>query len=438
MNTTVLPSHSSECEAAALGCVLLDPSCADELLAKASEDWFYDLRYRNIFKRVEHLRERGRPIDSIALLQAGPAEEVGGVAMLSSLPEQVPTTLNLTHYLSVLRAKAERRRLLRASEEIRYHASSAADDDTALESAGQVLAGLQSATASGGEVTAREALASAIDEMERALERGGGSGIPTGFHAYDRMTGGLHAGEMAVLAARPSMGKTALAMNIVEHICLGKGLPVGVLSLEMTATSLMLRMLAGKAGVDLSRIRDGSIIAADQSKIANAAVQFNRAKLVIDDTPGLSISQLRGYARRMKARHGIKLLVIDYLQLMHAKAESRTQEITQISGAVKATAKELGVPVLILSQLSREVEKQERSPRLSDLRESGAIEQDADVVMMLHRPEQGNHRLVQLIVAKQRNGPTGSVELEWDAATTRFTNPDYFPNTSHSAPDEMD
>ena len=261
------------------------------------------------------------------------------------------------------------------------------------------------------------------------------TGIATGFVDFDKMTSGLHGGEMIVIAARPSMGKTSLAMNIVEHAVLEEKVPVGVFSLEMTAESLVLRMLCSRSRVNMRNIRDGFLAERDFPKLTGAAGKMANAPLYIDDTAGLSILQLRAKARRMYQQYGIKMIVIDYLQLLNASSsriENRQQEIAQISNGIKALAKELSVPVIVLSQLNREMEKDKnRKPRLSDLRESGAIEQDADLVALLYKPEaekedddggapESDAVPVNLLIAKQRNGPTGDVHLTFFKSFTRF------------------
>jgi len=260
------------------------------------------------------------------------------------------------------------------------------------------------------------------------------TGISTGFPDLDKMTSGFHGGEMIVIAARPSMGKTSLAMNIAEHATVDDRLPVGVFSLEMTAESLVLRMLCSRSRVNLRSIRDGFLAERDFPKLTGSAGKLAGAPLFIDDTPGLSILQLRAKARRMVQQYGIKLFVIDYLQLLHStsrRAENRQQEIADISSGIKALAKELNVPLIVLSQLNRDLEKEKgRPPRLSDLRESGAIEQDADLVGLLYKPKSGDEDdglaqeqdavPVNLLIAKQRNGPTGEVSLTFLKAYTRF------------------
>jgi replicative DNA helicase len=276
----------------------------------------------------------------------------------------------------------------------------------------------------------------AINTIEDYHQRQGMlTGVGSGFVDFDKMTSGMHGGEMIVIAARPSMGKTSLAMNIVEHVVLEEKLPVGVFSLEMTAESLVLRMLCSRARVNMRNIRDGFLAERDFPKLTGAAGKMANAPLYIDDTAGLSILQLRAKARRMHQQYGIKMVVIDYLQLLNcgnSRVESRQQEVAQISNGVKSLAKELNVPVIVLSQLNRELEKDKsRKPRLSDLRESGAIEQDADLIALLYKPEEGKEDdetppqdqeaiPVNLLIAKQRNGPTGDVHLTFFKGYTRF------------------
>ncbi len=291
--------------------------------------------------------------------------------------------------------------------------------------------------AQGSVVTTKELVGKAIGTIENFFSRKGNlSGIATGFADLDRMTDGLHPAEMIVIAARPSMGKTSLAMNIVEHVALEEKLPVGVFSLEMSAESLVLRMMCSLARVNLRSIRDGFMSESDFPKLTSAAGKLANSKLFIDDTAGLSILQLRARARRLSQQHGIKLFVIDYLQLLHSTGrrsqDNRQQEIADISSGIKALAKELKVPVIVLSQLNRELEKDKsRKPRMSDLRESGSIEQDADLVGLLYKPnagddeeaavvEEGDGVAVNLLIAKQRNGPTGDVNLTFLKPYTRF------------------
>jgi replicative DNA helicase len=288
---------------------------------------------------------------------------------------------------------------------------------------------------SGASASMRDLVHKAISTIEEYHKNQGMlTGIGTGFVDFDKMTTGLHEGEMIVIAARPSVGKTSLAMNIAEHVALEQKIPTGVFSLEMTADQLVLRMLCSRSRVNLRNIRDGFLAERDFPKLTGAAGKLAAAPLVIDDSSGLSILQLRAKARRMKQQHGIKLFVIDYLQLLNStsrRAENRQQEISEISGGIKALAKELSVPIIVLSQLNRELEKRgdDAVPRLSDLRESGAIEQDADMVGLLYKTKEEDENSgeadqdaipVRLLIAKQRNGPTGEVRLTFLKSYTRF------------------
>jgi replicative DNA helicase len=286
--------------------------------------------------------------------------------------------------------------------------------------------------------TIKELVKKAISTIEDFHQRQGMlTGVGTGFTDFDKMTTGLHGGEMIVFAARPSMGKTSLAMNIAEHVAIDERLPVGVFSLEMTSDSLVLRMLCSRSRVNMRNVRDGFLAERDFPKLTGAAGKLANSPLFIDDSSGLSILQLRAKARRMHQQYGIKLFVIDYLQLLHStarRAENRQQEIADISSGIKSLAKELNVPIIVLSQLNRELEREKnRKPRLSDLRESGAIEQDADVVGLLYKPSSGDDEeggggggseeeavAVNLLIAKQRNGPTGDVNLTFLKPFTRF------------------
>jgi replicative DNA helicase len=306
--------------------------------------------------------------------------------------------------------------------------------DVLLDEVERDILRISEARAGGDSTKIKDLVKKAISTIEDYHQRQGMlTGVGTGFVDLDKMTSGLHGGEMIVVAARPSMGKTSLAMNIAEHVAIEEKLPVGVFSLEMNSDSLVLRMLCSRSRVNLRSVREGFLAERDFPKLTNAAGKLSGAPLFIDDTSGLSILQLRAKARRMAQQYGIKLFVIDYLQLLHStarRAENRQQEIADISNGIKSLAKELDVPVIVLSQLNRELEKdKDRKPRLSDLRESGAIEQDADVVGLLYKPSRDEEDggdgepdalPVNLLIAKQRNGPTGDVHLTFLKSYTRF------------------
>jgi replicative DNA helicase len=440
-----LPPHSLEAEQGVLGCLLLDPNtCVPIAIGKfkAGKEVFYDLRHQTIYEQLVEMGEAKQAIDLITVQQRlkdkNVLEAVGGLAYLSQLQDAVPSAANLEYYAEIVREKRLLRRMLQTCTGVisRIYESEGDVDVFMDEVESEVLrTGEERVEATDKGIV--DLVHSAITTIEHYHSRQGElTGLSTGFRDFDKMTTGLHPGEMVVLAARPSMGKTSLAMNIAEHIVLEEQQAVGVFSLEMTAESLVLRMLCSRARVNLRNIREGFMAERDFPKLTAAAGKLAKAPLYIDDTSGLSILQLRAKARRMWQQHQIKLFVVDYLQLLNSTArrtdQNRQQEIADISSGIKALAKELSVPVIVLSQLNREMEKDKnRKPRLSDLRESGAIEQDADLVGLLYKPnagdddesggaEEADGLPVNLLIAKQRNGPTGDVPLTFLKGFTRF------------------
>jgi replicative DNA helicase len=438
-----LPPHSTEAEQGVLGCVLLSPpDCVGQCIEqfKAGSEVFYDLRHRTIYELLVEMYERKDAIDVITVQQAlkdrQQLEAVGGLAYLASLPDAVPSAANLAYYLEIVREKYVLRRMIGTCTDVVSRAyEHQGEVDELLDEVERDILRISGERVSADSPDIKNLVHRAIHIIEDYHQRQGKlGGLATGFIDLDKMTDGLHAGEMIVIAARPSMGKTSLAMNLVEHVVTQVRLPVGLFSLEMTAESLVMRMMSSLARVNTRNIRDGFLSERDFARLTTAAGQLAKAPLFIDDSSSLSILQLRAKARRMAQQHGIKLFVIDYLQLLHStarRAENRQQEIADISNGIKALAKELKVPVLVLSQLNRELEKDKsRKPRLSDLRESGAIEQDADVVGLLYKPNSGDDDEaaspeadgipVNLLIAKQRNGPTGDVNLTFLKSYTRF------------------
>ena len=443
-----LPPHSPEAEQGVLGCVLLSPNdCLGECLSKlkSGTDVFYDLRHQTIFDTLAEMYDARVAIDLITVSQRlkdkQMLDQVGGLSYLMTLPNAVPSAANLIYYLEIVREKHTLRKMIQTCNGVvaRVYDHDGAVDELLDEVERDVLR-LSEDRVEQSSATMKELVNKAISTIETFhSHKGMPTGLPTGFRDFDKMTDGLHGGEMIVIAARPSMGKTSLAMNIAENIAVEQKLPVGVFSLEMTADSLVLRMLCSRARVNLRSIREGFLAERDFPKLTNAAARLSASPLLIDDTPGLSILQLRAKARRMWQQHGVRLFVIDYLQLLHStsrRADNRQQEIADISNGVKALAKELRVPVIVLSQLNRELEKRDAGskPKLSDLRESGSIEQDADLVGLLYKPskpssgededaaaaENQDSVQVNLYIAKQRNGPTGDVEFTFFRSHTRF------------------
>src|SRR5580658_880681 len=394
-----LPPHSIEAEQGVLGCVLLSPQdCMGECIEKlkSGHEIFYDLRHQTLFQTLSEMYDEKQAIDLITLQQrlknSQKIEGVGGLGYISSLSDAVPSAANLQYYLEIVLEKYLLRKMVQTCTEIvgRVFDYEGAVD-ALLDEVERDILKISEDRVSGASLTIKELVNRAITKIEEFHQNQGMlTGVATGYVDFDKMTTGLHGGEMIVVAARPSVGKTSLAMNIAEHVALDLKAPVGVFSLEMTADQLILRMLCSRSRVNLRDIRDGFLAERDFPKLTGAAGKMAGSPLFIDDSAGLSILQMRAKARRMWQQYGIKLFVIDYLQLLHStsrRAENRQQEISEISGGIKALAKELNVPIIVLSQLNRELEKRgpgER-PRMSDLRESGSIEQDADLVGLLYR-----------------------------------------------------
>ena len=441
-----LPPHSIEAEQGVLGCIMLSPNdCLGICLEKFKKgvEVFYDLRHQVIFDTLVEMYDGKKAIDLITLQEnlklKNQLEAIGGIPYLSALSDAVPSAANLDYYIEIVREKYVLRKMIQTCTGVvgRVYEHEGKVDGLLDEVERDILQ-IAEDRIENTSVKMKDLVHRAINTIEDYHTRQGAlTGIGTGFVDFDKMTSGLHGGEMIVIAARPSMGKTSLAMNIVEHVVLEEKQPVGVFSLEMTADSLVLRMLCSRARVNLRNIREGFLAERDFPKLTGAAGKLAQAPLYIDDTAGLSILQLRAKARRMYQQYGVKMIVIDYLQLCNAsssRVENRQQEVAMISNGVKALAKELNVPVIVLSQLNRELEKDKsRKPRLSDLRESGAIEQDADLIALLYKPDEGKEDEdappqdqeaipVNLLIAKQRNGPTGDVHLTFFKGYTRFEN----------------
>ncbi|HLZ54733.1 MAG TPA: replicative DNA helicase [Verrucomicrobiae bacterium] len=441
-----LPPHALDMEQGVLGCQLLSPNdCVGEVIEKLKGigvEAHYDLRHQTIQTELFEMYDNRIPIDVITLQQRLKdkqlLEQVGGIAYLAQLQDAVPSAANLSYYLDIVREKFLLRKMIQTCADVVGRVYDYEGEvDALLDEVERDVLRISESRVQGGTLTTKDLVNKAIGTIENFFSRKGTlTGLATGYADLDRMTDGLHGSEMIVIAARPSMGKTSLAMNIVEHAVLEQKLPVGVFSLEMSAEALVLRMMCSIARVNLRSIREGFMSESDFPKLTSAAGKLANAQLLIDDTAALSILQLRARARRMWQQHGIKLFVVDYLQLLHSTGrraqENRQQEISDISSGLKALAKELKVPVLVLSQLNRELERDKsRKPRLSDLRESGAIEQDADLVGLLYKPNAGDDDEaasgeeadgvpVNLLIAKQRNGPTGDINLTFLRPYTRF------------------
>ena len=431
------PPFAMEAEMALLGGMILDWQQSGEVaqILKGAED-FYKPAHGTIYGVLLELYDQNQSIDMVQLNQKlidkGVLEEVGGLDYLVDLVDGTPSAADAPRYAVIVRDKAILRRLIETSGEVLhqcYHSDEPVADlldraETAIFELAEKKGGDQASDIG-------ELLQETYDRLERDDGQTTG-GIMSGFRDLDDMTNGLHPGEMIIIAARPSMGKTAFALNISEHMAATNQIPVGVFSLEMSKQQLAQRLLCSRSGVDSQRMRKNMLTQTDFESLAHTVSQLSESPLYIDDTPGLTLMGLRAKARRMKQRYNIQALMIDYLQLMTAPSagrDGRQNEVSAISRGVKALAREIDCPVLCLSQLNRAAEQREgHRPRMSDLRESGSIEQDADVIMMLHREdyyhrgeeEYEDNNLAEVIVNKQRNGPTGTVKLFFNGGTTRF------------------
>lgn len=436
-----LPPHSLEAEVGVLSCIMLSPHdclglCIEKFKPGAAV--FYLLQHQAIYGQLVAMFEAKQAIDVITLHQwlkdRQLLESSGGIDYIAPLPDKVGSSANLSFYVNIVREKYILRKMLGTFAEgtarVYEHEG---EVDALLDEVERDVLAISNERVEAKTTDIKTLVFESVETLDKwHANQGVLDGISYGFPDLDRMTTGMHGGEMIVIAARPSMGKTSLAMNIAEAVAIDQKLPVGVFSLEMTARSLVLRMLCSRAKLNLRSVREGFFGERDFPKITGAAGKLAAAPLHIDDTPGLSILQLRAKARRMWQQHGVKLFVIDYMQLLtstNRRAENRQQEIADISGGVKALAKELDVPVIVLAQLNREIEKEKnRKPRMSDLRESGAIEQDGDVIGLLYKPgseeedsaQCSDAMAVNLLIAKQRNGPTGDVHLTFLKNYTRF------------------
>lgn len=447
------PPHSPQAEMSVLGSMILDPSVTAEVLQHIrSGEAFYSQRNGLIFDSLSKLyggRNSGDLVQLVELLERqGALDDAGGQEYLVELFESVPSSANAEHYARIVAEKHRLRRLIDAAGQTLYdcfHMGEKGADEASelLDEAEQRIFAISDSMATGEAASLASLLTEAMEQLE-AMEGRSVTGVATGYYDLDEMTSGLQPGELIIVAARPSMGKTALALNMAEQIAMGAGpegerTPVGVFSLEMSKQSVAQRMMCARSGVDSHLVRTNRLGDAQFQQLLRACGELEESPIFIDDTPSLSVLQLRARARRMKHRFGIGCILIDYLQLLTAPGssrESRQVEVSAISRGVKALARELSVPVVCLSQLNRGAEQREgHRPRMSDLRESGSIEQDADVICLLHREEyyhQGDDEwlqmnedkvgLAELIIAKQRNGPTGVAKMTWDAKTTRFKN----------------
>lgn len=428
-----LPPNAIPAERSLLASMMLEKDVIGQVISLVDRNSFYQTDHQIIFDLLIKLYEQNRPIDAVIVYEElhkrQLLEEVGGQGYLAEILNSVPSAAHGMHYAAIVREKAMLRQLIAASNDILRNAYAPHESaDLVLEKAEKTI--FQIAEKKVG--NSMELMEKTLIEVFEMIESGGQSGIPTGFLDLDKMLNGLHDGEMLIVAARPSMGKTAFAMNIIEHIATNLRLPVGVFSLEMSKQQLAQRMLCSRGRIDAHKLRKGMLKGDEYQHLATVVGELAKAPIWVDDSPGLTPLELRAKARRLKLQHNVRCIMIDYMQLMdNPGPENRQQQITEISRCVKSVARELSIPVICLSQLNRMAEGREtHRPRMSDLRESGSIEQDADVVMLLHREDyyhlgEDNYQqtnIAEVIIAKQRNGPTDTVKLNFQSAITRFEN----------------
>ncbi|HEX7714547.1 MAG TPA: replicative DNA helicase [Bacillota bacterium] len=435
-----VPPQNIEAERSTLGSMMLEK----EAIYKGSEvlrpEDFYREAHRVIFEVVTQLANKGEPVDIITvseeLKRREMLDKIGGVAYLTALANSVPTAANIEYYARIVEEKSLLRSIISVATNIVSLGYAGSEEvDQILDEAEKQIFQISQKRNIKGFVSLKSILIETFERIEQIYEsKGGVTGLPTGFTDLDRMTAGLQPSDLVILAARPSMGKTTFALNIARHAAVELKIPVVIFSLEMSKEQLALKLLCSEAGVDNQRIRTGTLMDNDWPRLSHALGRLSDSTMFIDDTAGVSALDIRARARRIKAENGLGLIVIDYLQLMQnrGRSENRQQEVSEISRSLKSLARELNVPVIALSQLSRAVEqRQVKVPSLADLRESGSLEQDADMVAFLYRedyynPETDKKNITDLIIAKQRNGPTGSIEMLFQREFSKFVGLDKY------------
>ena len=432
----VLP-HSLEAEQSVIGSMLMDREAIITASEIVTADDFYQHQYGVMYESMVELFNEGKPVDLVTLQnrlkEKDVPPEVSSLEFVRDIITTVPTSANVKYYATIVKEKAVLRRLIRVNEEIANDCYLGRDPlETILADTEKKIFDLLQSRSSGDFVPIRQVALNVLENIEKASKtKETVTGVPTGFIDLDYKTSGFQPSDFILIAARPSMGKTAFVLNVVDHVAVKKGIPCMVFSLEMSKEQLVNRMLSMESNVDSQKLRTGTLTDSDWDAVVEGVGIIGGSKLIIDDTPGISISELRSKCRKMKLEHGLGMVIIDYLQLMTGSGKSsdnRQQEISEISRSLKALAREMQAPVVALSQLSRACEtRTDHRPMLSDLRESGAIEQDADVVMFLYRDDYYNKDsemkdMAEVIIAKQRNGPIGTVNLVWMPQYTKFAN----------------
>lgn len=423
-----IPPQNIEAEQSVLGSLLLDKDAIVKIAEVLSPEHFYREQHGEIYRAILTLYEKRQPADLVTvsdmLKKAGTLELAGGTSYLTSLVNSVPTSAHIQNYAEIVKEAATKRALITAAAKITEKAfESDIEVKDLLDTSEQSLFGISQEHLKQNFIPLKDALAESFDRLDELHKKGSGMrGVPTGFNDIDKKLSGLQDSTLIILAARPSMGKSTFCMNVAQHMGVKEKIPVGVFSLEMSKEQLVDLMLASQSDVDAWKITTGNLKEEDFEKLSEAMGELAEAPIFIDDTPGISIMEMRTKARRLQMEHGLKLLIVDYLQLVHGRnLENRVQEVSEISQALKNLARELKIPVLACSQLSRAVESRTaKIPQLSDLRESGGIEQDADVVMFLYREDADDFENVKLSIAKHRSGPLGEVDLKFKGERRKF------------------
>jgi replicative DNA helicase len=426
----IVPPSSLEAEQAILGSILIDRDVLLKVEGILKTEDFYDQGNSFIYEVILELSKKGIPVDIVTLSNElrdrGLLDKAGGVDYIIQLASNVPTTSNVDYYANIIKDKSLKRKLIKVGNSILgFDYSGSSDVEELLDKAEQLIFDLAETNKPLNFYHIRELLPDCFERIESAYRKKSGiTGIRTGFERLDELTAGFQQSDLIIIAARPSVGKTSFALNLATNIVLSENIPVAIFSLEMSKEQVVERIICANAEVDLKSLRTGIFLDETWEKISKSISVFYETPIYIDDTPDISVLEVRSKARRLLAEKGTFVLILDYLQLMHSeeRIENRVQEISKITRQLKNLARELKIPVVVLSQLSRDIEKrQDKKPLLSDLRESGAIEQDADVVMFLHKPKDEEERdITELYLAKQRNGPTGKVDLIFEKKYTKF------------------
>lgn len=441
-----VPPHNNDAEQSVIGAIFLEPQALITAAEVLIPEDFYRTAHEKIFNTMVLLSDKGQAIDIVTVTEELSAknelEDVGGISYLSEIANSVPTAANIAHYARIVEEKALLRRLIRVATTIVEDGYTREDEvETLLSEAEKKMMEVASRKNAGDFRHIKDVLVQTYDNIELLhTQKGDVTGIPTGFRDLDKITAGFQPNDLIIVAARPSVGKTAFALNIAQNVATKTDENVAIFSLEMGAEQLVMRMLCAEGNIDAQVLRTGALQAEDWRKLTMAMGSLSNAGIFIDDSSGLRVSEIRSKCRRLQQEHGLGMVIIDYLQLLSGSVgsgENRQQEVSEISRSLKGLARELKIPVIALSQLSRGVEqRQDKRPMMSDLRESGSIEQDADIVSFLYREdyydkETEDENMIEIIIAKQRNGPTGTVKLAFAKEYNKFVNVDW---SQHTAP----